>query len=151
MHPHTMPLSSLQGEKMNIDKFKHQHEKIFDAIHALRHYALLGIAENAREIAKTIVGMSSVIKLHLAVEDTVLYPALRQSENSLVSRMGAQYQSEMKAIAESYDAFARRWNTATSVARDPAGFRTEANRVLKILHGRICKEDREFYPAIEML
>lgn len=136
---------------MNIDKFKHQHEKIFDAIHTLRHYSLLGIAENAREIAKTIVGMSSVIKLHLAVEDTVLYPTLRQSANSLVSRMGAQYQSEMKAIAESYDAFARRWNTAANVARDPAGFKAEANRVLKILHGRICKEDREFYPAIETI
>lgn len=136
---------------MNIDKFKQQHTNIFDGIRELRHYAQLGISEHAREIAKTIVAMSSVIKLHLAVEDTVLYPALRRSANAAVARMGVQYQSEMKTIAEHYDAFARRWNTAASVARDPAGFRAEANSVLKILHARICREDREFYPSIEVL
>lgn len=136
---------------MEIDKFKHQHEKIYGCINSLRDYAVAGIGENARAIASLIVSMSSVIKLHLAVEDSVLYPVLRNSTSTGLARKGEQYQAEMKSIAEKYHGFARRWNTADNVARDPEGFRADANRVLKMLHERIRREDREFYPEIEAL
>lgn len=134
---------------MNIDKFKHQHEKIFGCINTLRLYAASGIKEHAREIAAAVVSMSSIIKLHLTVEDTVLYPALRTSKVGTIARMGDEFQSEMKVIAKSYEDFARRWNTAANVAQDPEGFRRDANTVLKMLHARIKKEDRDFYPAVE--
>jgi hemerythrin-like domain-containing protein len=134
---------------MNIDKFKHQHEKIFGCIKTLRLYAASGIKEHAKEIASSVVAMSSVIKLHLTVEDTVLYPALRTSTVSKIARMGDEFQSEMKVIAKSYEEFARRWNTATNVAQDPEGFRKDANTVLKLLHSRIVREDNVFYPAVE--
>ncbi len=136
---------------MNIDKFKQQHRKIFDCIDTLRRHASEGVVENAREIASTVVAMSSIIKLHLTVEDTVLYPALRSSNSRSVAKMGAEYQAEMQAIAGSYEEFARKWNTASSVAANPEGFRSDANTVLKMLHARIRQEDRHFYPAIEAL
>lgn len=134
---------------MNIDKFKHQHVEIYECIDTLRRHALSGIVENAREIARGVVSMSSKIKLHLSVEDTVLYPALRSSNSSSMASLGKQYQEDMKTIAKSYDQFARKWNTAANVAKDPDGFRAEANIVLKKLHARIRREDLNFYPAIE--
>lgn len=133
---------------MNIDKFKHQHVKIFGCIDTLRLYAASGIKEHAKEIASAVVAMSSVIKLHLTVEDTVLYPALR---TSTVARMGDAFQTEMKVIAKNYEEFARRWNTASNVEQDPEGFRKDANTVLKMLHARIKKEDKDFYPAVEAI
>ena len=136
---------------MNIDKFKHQHEKIFACINSLRRHAAAGIAEHAAEIASAVVSMSSVIKLHLTVEDSVLYPALRASKVRSMARMGDEFQSEMKVIAKSYEDFARRWNTATNVAHDPEGFRKDANTVLKLLHSRIVREDKDFYPAVEAI
>lgn len=136
---------------MEIGKFKHQHEKIYDSIDSLRDYSVAGIRENAQAIASLIVSMSSVIKLHLAVEDSVLYPVLRNSTSATLARKGEQYQAEMKTIAEKYHGFARRWNIADNVAREPEEFRADANRVLKMLHERIRREDREFYPEIEAL
>lgn len=136
---------------MNIDKFKHQHVAIYECIRTLRHHVLSGIAENARQIAGTVVDMSSTIKLHLSVEDKVLYPALRSSKNQSMASLGNRYQEDMKAIARSYEEFARKWNTAVNVARDPEGFRAEANTVLKRLHARIRQEDSDFYPAIESI
>lgn len=136
---------------MNIDKFKHQHEKIYNGIHALRAYTQAGIVDNADKIAGAVVSMSSTIKLHLAVEDTVLYPALQKSERVAIAKKGREFQTEMQPIATSYEQFARRWNLAGNVAGDPEGFRADANRVLKMLHGRIQREDREFYPDIEAL
>ena len=134
---------------MNIDKFKHQHADIMSNISALRRLAQAGVAQNAADIARLIVSMSSTIKLHLAVEDQALYPALQRSGNASLARMGRQYQSDMGPIASAYDAFARRWNTAESLRTDEKGFRAEANVVLRKVYERMQREDRDFYPRIE--
>ncbi|MDY0106858.1 MAG: hemerythrin domain-containing protein [Giesbergeria sp.] len=136
---------------MNIDKFKHQHVDILDSIAALRSLAHAGVAHNAAEIARRIVAMSSTIKLHLAVEDQALYPALQRGSNAELARMGLQYQQEMGAIARAYEAFSRRWNRPESVRRDAQGFRDDANQVLRMVHDRMQRENRDFYPRIEAL
>ncbi|MCZ2407637.1 MAG: hemerythrin domain-containing protein [Burkholderiales bacterium] len=136
---------------MNIDKFKHQHVSILGSIAALRSLAHAGVAHNAAEIARLIVAMSSTIKLHLAVEDQALYPALQRGNNPDLARMGQEYQRDMGPIAQAYEAFARRWNLAESLRRDEQGFRDDANRVLRLVHERMQRENHEFYPRIEAL
>ncbi|MGV8898647.1 MAG: hemerythrin domain-containing protein [Burkholderiaceae bacterium] len=134
---------------MNIDKFKQQHIEILSSVDSLRQCAKGGISENAEEISKLIISMSSVIKLHLAVEDKILYPALQSGNNVALANMGKKFQDEMKAIAAGYMDFALRWNNASRVTQDPEGFRSDANTVLKILYERMQKENTAFYPAIE--
>ena len=134
---------------MNIDKFKHQHVDILESIDTLRNLAKAGAANNATEIARLIVAMSSTIKLHLAVEDRALYPALQRGHNPELARLGQQYQRDMGPIAQAYEAFARRWNLPESVRRDEQGFRDDANRVLRMVHERMQRENRDFYPRIE--
>ena len=134
---------------MKIDKFKHQHLDILRSIDLLRQLTHAGVERNAAEIAQRIVAMSSTIKLHLAVEDQALYPALQRSGNASLARLGRQYQSDMGPIASAYDAFARRWNTAESLRTDEKGFRAEANVVLRKVYERMQREDHDFYPRIE--
>lgn len=134
---------------MNIDKFKHQHTDILRGIATLRALAHAGVESNATAIAQGIVAMSGTIKLHLAVEDKVLYPALQRGGNAELARLGRQYQSEMESIASAYDAFARRWNTADNVRRSAQDFRNEANVVLRKVYERMQREDHDFYPRIE--
>lgn len=134
---------------MNLEKYKEQHHLILGGIAELRALAKAGVEKNASHIAATVVSMSSTIRLHLAVEDRSLYPALRAGSDGVLSRLGQRYQAEMNSIAELYLSFARKWNTGANVAGDPQGFRNEANAVLKTLHQRIRQEDTEFYPAIE--
>jgi iron-sulfur cluster repair protein YtfE (RIC family) len=136
---------------MYLDKFKHQHVSILDSIAALRGLARAGVARNATEIARLIVAMSSTIKLHLAVEDRALYPALQRGSDAELARMGLQYQQEMGAIARAYEAFARRWNLPESVRRDEQGFRDDANEVLRLVYERMQRENHDFYPRIEAL
>lgn len=93
--------------------------------------------------------MSSLIRLHLTVKDKVLYPALRSSNQRSLAKVGERYQEDRKVIARSCEEFARKWNTAASVAQNPDGFRADANSLLKRLHARIRQEDSRFYPAIE--
>ena len=106
---------------MNIDKFKHQHVDILGCVAALRNACKAGIQENAEEITRLIIAMSSTVKLHLAVEDQLLYPALCSGNNAVLDRMGKKFQDEMEAIASAY------------------------------VHARMQKENTVFYPAIEAL
>lgn len=134
---------------MQIDKFKHQHGDIKRRIGELRDLTRAGAAQNAEAIALGIVAMSALIKLHLAVEDQVLYPALQADRQSDLARLARHYQSDIVPIAVAYDAFARRWNTSQSVRADEQGCRDDANLVLRKLHERMLREDRKFYPQIE--
>lgn len=136
---------------MNIDKFKHQHLDILDDISALRRLVHGGIDGNAERIAARIIAMSGNIKLHLAVEDKVLYPALRGSGDAHIARMSNLYQLEMNGIVAAYMAFATKWNSPAHLLAAPELFRAEANTVLRQLYERMKKEDHEFYPAIEAL
>lgn len=134
---------------MNIDKFKQQHVEILSCISALRTLVKKGISNNADEIAGLIISMSSTIKLHLAVEDKILYPALQSANNASLARMGKRFQDEMTSIARAYLDFARKWNAASTLAKKPEEFRADANSVLRVLHDRMRKENTDFYPVIE--
>lgn len=134
---------------MNIDKFKGQHLDILDGIAGLRKLVHSGIAANAARISAQIIAMSGAIKLHLAVEDRVLYPALQACGHPTLARMSRLYQGEMAGIVDAYMAFAAKWNSAARLEQAPEQFRSEANAVLKVLFQRMRKEDHEFYPAIE--
>jgi hypothetical protein len=133
---------------MNIDKFKHQHVDILSGIARLRQLARDGVARNAQAISAGIVAVSGIVKLHLAVEDRNLYPALEASGDGELVDLSRAYQREMDGIAGAYLQFAGRWNTPRQVAAEPEAFRDDANVVLRQLFERIRREDREFYPAI---
>ena len=136
---------------MNLEKFKHQHVKILESISTLRRLARSGVAANAKEIAQLIVAMSSTIKLHLAVEDQSLYPALQRSGDAELARIGERYKQEMSGLCSAYEGFAHRWNHTDGLVRDEEGFRADANNVLRLLQERIQRENQEFYPRIEAM
>lgn len=134
---------------MNIDRFKNEHAQILEGIAALRRLSHAGIVDHAAEIARGIVAMSSVIKLHLSAEDRVLYPGLQASGDHGLAMLGRRFQQEMGSIAAAYVEFAGRWNTPGRVHGDPEGFRADANRVLKAVYERMQRENHDFYPLIE--
>ncbi|MGO4470094.1 hemerythrin domain-containing protein, partial [Pseudoduganella sp. RAF53_2] len=60
---------------MKLQRFEHDHHEILDGIHQLRKLIATGIEYNAAAITQLLMTMSASIKLHLAVEDRVVYPA----------------------------------------------------------------------------
>jgi hypothetical protein len=136
---------------MNIDKFKREHVDLLAAVNALRELVQIGVQEHADAILNQLVAMSSVIKLHLAAEDRVLYPALMGATDPLVAQTGKRFQEEMGDLAQAYAAFVSRWNLVSKISHDPEGFRSDANNVFKALHLRVQRENRELYPLAELV
>jgi len=134
---------------MNIDRYKSDHVDIMRRVADLKRLVLSGVEAHASDIAHGVVAISSTIKLHLAVEDQVLYPALRKCADPGVARTASRFQDEMGLLAADFAAFARRWNTGLCVAAEPAAMRDEALRMLDRLHHRMHQENRELYPLAE--
>jgi hemerythrin-like domain-containing protein len=134
---------------MDIEKLKLDHNKIMEQVSQLKKLTQSGIAENADAIAKQIVSMSSLIKLHLAAEDRVLYPALAKSADPHIARAGQDFQRDMGDIAAAYMKFSGAWNVGKKVADDPEGFRDDANSIFKALNRRIQMENKDLYPLAD--
>lgn len=134
---------------MKIEKYKRQHTEILNGISELRHLVHAGITGNADRIAKEMIALSSLVRMHLAVEDKYLYPAIEAGADVNLRRMSRRYAAEMDGIAQRYLAFASSWNTAVQIERAPEGFRAGANAILRQVYERMQRENTEFYPAIE--
>lgn len=136
---------------MNIDKFKREHVDLLTAVTALRELVQAGVQEHAEAIVGQLVTMSSVIKLHLAAEDRVLYPALIGAADQQVAETGKRFQQEMGDLAQAYGVFVASWNLASKIRHNPEGFRSDANNVFKALHTRVQRENKELYPLAELV
>jgi DUF438 domain-containing protein len=136
---------------MDMKRFETQHEAIQRGIDDLRRLSKQGVSENAAEIARLLVSVSATIKLHLAGEDRMLYPAALRAGDAAVARLAQQYQDDMGPLAAEFEAFVRRWNTAPPLRERAETFRREANTVLRLLWERMQRENSEFYPRMKEL
>lgn len=136
---------------MNIDKMKSQHIEIIENINTLREYSRSGIPQHANDIARTIINMSSIIKIHLSSEDKFLYPHAESVGSIELKNLSAKFKSEMTSIANEYEVFSRRWNTANKISSHENEFRQDANIILRKIHERMNKENKEFYPLMEKI
>lgn len=136
---------------MNIDRFKQDHVDFFSSVTELRHLVQSGVREHAAELAKRLVSISSAIKMHLAAEDRMLYPALERSADAVTAQTGRQFREEMGSLAPALNTFMAHWSLASRITADPQGFRDDANAVFKALHQRVQRENRELYPLAERL
>jgi hypothetical protein len=136
---------------MDIDRFKHQHVDILARIDALRRLAHQGVENNSAAIADHVAKLGSVVKLHLAIEDRILYPSVRRAADPGIAQLAEAYQEEMKGIAFEYQRFTKKWSSAAYVANEPEAFRVAANTALREVYLRMQRENQEFYPAIEAL
>ncbi len=134
---------------MDIERFKREHVALMRTVSELRELVHAGVATHADAIAHELVAMSAVVKLHLAAEDRMLYPALAAHQRT--ETIGRQFQTEMGGLAQAYGAFVSRWSRPAQIAGDPEGFREEANGVFKTMHQRVQRENRELYPLAESL
>ncbi len=134
---------------MDIERFKNQHVEILARIDGLANLVHAGIEQNVDAIAQHVKDLGTIVKLHLAIEDRILYPAVRQAADASIAAMGEAYQSEMTGIANEYIRFTTKWSDPKQLAADPESFRASANVVLKNVYQRMQRENREFYPAIE--
>lgn len=147
-----MALSGNYLGMWRIAQLQNQHEACLAIVQDIRSRAA-HIADRAAavEITLMLARLTGILRIHLALEDEILYPALRKSNDIRTAEIGERYWREMGGLADVFLDFVDRWKRADVLLAEQTRFRSEAAGVFKALAERIEREHREVYPMAEAL
>lgn len=135
-----------------IAQLQSQHEACLAIVQDIQaHSAHIADRLSAVEITFMLARLTGILRIHLALEDEILYPALRKSSNPRTAEIGERCWQEMGGLADTYLDFADAWKRADVLLADQARFRSESAAVFKALAERISHEHREVYPLVAQI
>ncbi len=124
-----------------------QHARLGEL--AVRLQKGLEDGQDEAALISVLAELMAVLRLHLALEDHVLYPVLRQSQVAGVSAKAKQFQDEMGSLLPVVVGFIDRWYSVNAVRENAAVFQKEAAGLLEALFTRVRRENQELYPMAE--
>jgi hemerythrin-like domain-containing protein len=131
-------------------RFKEQHEEMVKIVVKISGFLDAAKIKGHEEDVVTLLSeLSGKLKIHLATEDSTLYPDMLKHKNEKVKTLANKYNSEMSGIKGAFDAYAKKWLSTAAVEKDHAGFIKETKGLFEVLAKRIDKENNELYPAFD--
>lgn len=121
-----------------------------------QHTEILGLASEINEalkasppaieqVGKLLPALAGKIKIHLAVEDNVLYPKLLNSGEAKIRKTAAEFIAEMGDFTKVFGDYNKKWNSNLKVQDSFGEFNRETQTILATLIRRINREDQELY------
>ena len=95
--------------------------------------------------------LTGILRIHLALEDEILYPMLRNARDPHIAQIAEHYWQEVAGLADTFLDFIDRWKRADLLLAEAPRFRSESQAVFKALADRIDREHAEIYPMAEKL
>ena len=135
---------------IKLDILRRQHEAALDM--AQRLLELVDghrPGTNAVPILMQLNRLYSVLRIHLALEDIELYPALAASSDPNVARTAEQYVDELGGLAGNLECFARHWSCSASIAGNFAEVSEAVHELMLALAVRIERENQYLYPLAD--
>jgi iron-sulfur cluster repair protein YtfE (RIC family) len=135
-----------------IDSLRQQHAAAEDMASAI--LALIASYRDeydAIPIARQLGKLNALLRVHLAYEDTVLYPELTRSGDGKTAALANRFAEETGAIAPQFEDFVRRWSGPTVINAMFDLFEEEATMLFAALAARIERENDLLYPLAEQV
>jgi hypothetical protein len=133
-----------------MDSFRRQHQEILGLVKELQPQ--LDVASLRRDAAPVVTGLqrlATMLKAHLALEDSTLYPKLMAHTDPTVAATARRYQQEMGGLQTAFSNYIERWPTAPSIQEQPDLFLSQTQQVVAALLARVEREDGELYPMAD--
>jgi hemerythrin-like domain-containing protein len=130
--------------------FRRQHKELM--VLAGEVLALLEpsrVRVRTHEVVVALARFSGKLKMHAAMENQALYPALFADEDEDVQRAARALFAEVGDLYRHFERHAKRWSTAEVIAADAEAFVTETAEFLRLLGARMMRENSELYPLVE--
>ncbi len=135
-----------------IGQLQSQHEACLAIVHDIEaRSAVIADRGAAVEITLMLARLTGILRIHLALEDEILYPALRNASDARIAETAERYWQEMGGLAGAFLDFVDRWKRADTLLAEADRFRSESTLVFGALAERIAREHGEIYPMAERL
>jgi hypothetical protein len=127
------------------DRFRQQHAEILEVVGSLESCLdRVGKAERATVARMALNTLSGKLSIHLAMEDSSLYPRLGSHELSELSDLAQSFCGEMAGIKEVFAAYNRKW-VERAIHDDFKAFTTQTRPIIETLKTRIARENDQLY------
>jgi len=127
-----------------------QHEEILALTTEIRD-KLDDVAAHTRSLSTLLGRLTGKLKVHLAMEDDLLYPALLKHDDAQVIAIAETFADEMGGIRDSFLGYVGKWQSFIAMEQNLDGFRKESEALLTALAARIEREENELYPLLERM
>jgi hemerythrin-like domain-containing protein len=132
------------------DSFRRQHQEILGVVKELQpQLDVTSLRRDAAPVATGLQRLAIMLKAHLALEDSTLYPKLVAHADPEVVATARRYQQEMGGLLTTFSNYIGRWPTAASIQQEPDLFLSQTQLVVAALLTRIEREDGELYPMAD--
>ena len=128
------------------ENFRHHHTEV-RALSARIHHLLDAdtVTTDPGPIASVVRELFGKFGVHLAIEDSTLYPRMLAHDDPRLQQAAQRFQREMGGLKTKFDAYRQRWPGSIAISRNPKAFIAETREILTALDTRIAREDRELY------
>jgi hypothetical protein len=132
------------------DSFRRQHQEILGLVKELQpQLEVASLRRDATPVAAGLQRLATMLKAHLAFEDSTLYPKLMTHPDPALAAMAGRYQQEIGGLQTAFSNYIERWPTASSIQQEPDPFISQTQQVVAALLARIEREDGELYPMAD--
>ncbi len=133
-----------------LDEYRNQHREIEALFQELEsHLAPAFVAAHAVAVQALLSRLSSKLGVHLALEDSFLYPAFFTHPDPDVGKAAHRYQDEMGGLMREFQGYYAKWHGAPALHGDPTGFIEATQSLLALVRKRIAAEDGHLYVLAE--
>jgi hemerythrin-like domain-containing protein len=132
------------------DSFRRQHQEILGLVNELRPQLVAeSLRREAAPVASGLQRLATMLKAHLALEDSSLYPKLIAHADPAVAETARRYQREMGDLQTAFSNYVARWSSASSIQQESDQFVSQTQEVVAALLARVEREDGELYPMAD--
>jgi len=124
------------------DRFRQQHADIMAVAGSIE--GCLGSAAQAAAARTALNSLAGKLSIHLAMEDTSLYPRLGSHPEIELRNMAQSFAAEMAGIKQVFLDYNKKWSER-AIADDFQAFATQTKAVLEALKNRNKRENTQLY------
>lgn len=104
---------------------------------------------SADQIVTALRQLTGQLKVHLSMEDRVMYPYLIAHKDRNISDLAKRYQAEMGGLVQDYTAFITLYGQSEAIKHNYDDFTAAVKGVFAALRTRIAREDDELYVMVD--
>lgn len=132
--------------------YKKQHGQLANMVTSMEsNLTEQTVIERTDAILEALARFSSLLNIHLAMEDNALYPLLHGSKSSEAESVAAKFEGEMGQLKEIVGNYLSQWEDPRSLKQQPKQFIKETRTLIAALKDRIRRENETLYPLADRL
>ena len=131
---------------MRTEVYRRQHQQLHTLLAGMSRFL---VPLDAGACRAALERLSTVLNVHLSLEDKALYPHLMTHDDPDVRRTASEFQSRMGCLAQQFEAFYERWERPGEIESSAYEFALEYRALSEALRTRMDMEDETLYELVE--